>query len=68
MNRTSSMVKDGMRMIVLGVGTVGKSSITLRFTMNTFTGDFIPTVQDTFRKNTMVDGEIAQLGNFITRK
>ena len=44
MNRSSSFVKDGMRVIVLGVGTVGKSSITLRFTSNTFTGDYVPTV------------------------
>ena len=44
LNRSNMSDKGSMSVIVLGVGTVGKSSITLRFTSNTFTGSYVPTV------------------------
>jgi GTPase SAR1 family protein len=50
------------KIVVLGQGTVGKSSLTLRFTMNAFAEDYVPTVQDTYRKNFMLEDEMAQLG------
>lgn len=35
---------DGIKIVVLGVGTVGKSSLTLRYIYNQYTPEYIPTL------------------------
>ena len=48
--------ENSIRVVVLGQTTVGKSSITVRFTQNAFADEYMPTVQDTYRKNFALDG------------
>ncbi|EJD75306.1 hypothetical protein LOAG_17514 [Loa loa] len=38
------------RVAVFGAGGVGKSSIVLRFIKGTFSENYIPTIEDTFRQ------------------
>lgn len=42
---------------MLGTGGVGKSSVTLRFTQNTFLEDYDPTIEDSYRKMILVEGQ-----------
>ena len=50
------------KIVVLGVASVGKSSITLRFVNNSFSSEYNPTLQDTFRKQYILDGAPGTLG------
>jgi len=49
------------KVVVFGAGGVGKSSIVLRFTTDTFTSEYLPTIEDCYRKNFMVDKQTAFL-------
>jgi len=42
--------------VVMGTGSVGKSALVVQFTTNTFVEDYDPTVEDSFRKDVVVDG------------
>lgn len=42
---------------VLGDGGVGKSSVTTRYVNNEFLESYDPTIQDSFRKSEIIDGE-----------
>lgn len=44
-----------MKLVVMGSGGVGKSSITLQFVHNCFPDEYDPTIEDNFRKQTVVD-------------
>jgi len=46
---------------VFGSGGVGKSSIKLRFVTDTFNSEYLPTIEDCYRKNCLVDGKAAHL-------
>ena len=41
---------------VIGMGGVGKSSITLRFLNNVFVEEYDPTIEDSYQKTIVVDG------------
>eukprot|EP01129_Flabellula_baltica_P010892 TRINITY_DN4668_c0_g2_i2.p1 TRINITY_DN4668_c0_g2~~TRINITY_DN4668_c0_g2_i2.p1 ORF type:complete len:188 (-),score=40.84 TRINITY_DN4668_c0_g2_i2:63-626(-) len=43
------------KIILLGIGGVGKSAITIQFTKSHFVGEYDPTVEDTYRKVIDVD-------------
>ncbi|KAL8583824.1 hypothetical protein ACOMHN_040293 [Nucella lapillus] len=45
------------KVVMLGSGGVGKSSITLRFTQDTFMDDYDPTIEDSYRKMITVSGQ-----------
>ncbi len=45
------------KIVILGSGGVGKSAITVRFVQNTFEEKYDPTIEDSYRKLTMIDGE-----------
>ncbi|MES1914472.1 MAG: hypothetical protein MHM6MM_006536 [Cercozoa sp. M6MM] len=48
------------RLVVLGGGAVGKSSLTLRFVSGNFVdGVHDPTIEDTYRQTIEVDGEVS---------
>jgi GTPase KRas protein len=49
------------KVVVFGAGAVGKSSITLRFVSDTFSDEYLPTIEDCYRKNCLVDDQTAFL-------
>jgi len=49
-----------VKLVVVGSGGVGKSSLTLQFVHNCFPEDYDPTIEDNFRKQAVVD-EICQM-------
>jgi len=44
-----------VKLVVVGSGGVGKSSLTLQFVHNCFPEDYDPTIEDNFRKQAVVD-------------
>ena len=52
------------KVVVLGMASVGKSSVTIRYVNNMFSADYNPTLQDTFRKNFILDNKPGCLGFF----
>ncbi|BFU23559.1 Ras family GTPase [Entamoeba histolytica HM-1:IMSS-B] len=50
-----------IRVMVLGDGGVGKSVLTIQFTMNMFVEEYDPTVENCYRKNINVDGKVCVL-------
>jgi len=45
-----------MKIVVLGIGGVGKSALTFRFIQNKFMESYNPTIEDSYRKNFKLDG------------
>lgn len=50
-----------MKIIVLGAGGVGKSAITVQFCQNVFVEKYDPTIEDSYKKTTEVDGKLYRL-------
>eukprot|EP01118_Nematostelium_gracile_P002997 TRINITY_DN13445_c0_g1_i1.p1 TRINITY_DN13445_c0_g1~~TRINITY_DN13445_c0_g1_i1.p1 ORF type:complete len:209 (-),score=56.42 TRINITY_DN13445_c0_g1_i1:52-678(-) len=50
-----------VRLVLLGSGGVGKSSLTLQFVHNTCPEDYDPTIEDNFRKQFVVDDHCQML-------
>jgi small GTP-binding protein len=44
------------KIAVVGAGGVGKSAITVQYIQNVFVQDYDPTIEDSYRKHTKVDG------------
>ena len=42
--------KEEFYLVILGDGGVGKSAITIRYTLKSFTDQYDPTIEDTYRK------------------
>ena len=56
------------KILILGCPKVGKSSVCVRFTSNSFSDDYKPTLEDSYRKKMLVHGkqvviEIVDVGN-----
>uniref|UniRef100_A0A0B6ZYY1 Uncharacterized protein n=1 Tax=Arion vulgaris TaxID=1028688 RepID=A0A0B6ZYY1_9EUPU len=49
-------ISTDYRIVMLGGGAVGKSSITIRFTSNSFVENYDPTIEDSYRKMIRVKG------------
>ena len=49
------------RLTVLGGGGVGKSTLTIRYTLGHYVDDYDPTVEDTYRKPGLIDGKPAMM-------
>eukprot|EP01106_Pelomyxa_sp_JSP_P019181 TRINITY_DN943_c0_g1_i3.p1 TRINITY_DN943_c0_g1~~TRINITY_DN943_c0_g1_i3.p1 ORF type:complete len:189 (+),score=49.24 TRINITY_DN943_c0_g1_i3:101-667(+) len=47
---------DATKLVVLGSGGVGKSAITVQFVQGIFVEKYDPTIEDSYRKTTEVDG------------
>ncbi|CAE7055567.1 unnamed protein product [Rhizoctonia solani] len=52
---------DQWRVTALGDGAVGKTSIAVQFTLHSFTEAYDPTIEDAYRKQTMVDGSVCHI-------
>nr|CAD24769.1 small G protein [Oscheius tipulae] len=45
------------RIVVVGDGGVGKSALTIQFIQNHFVEEYDPTIEDSYRKQVVIDGE-----------
>jgi len=45
------------KLVVVGGGGVGKSALTIRFIQGHFIDDYDPTIEDSYRKQSVVDGK-----------
>eukprot|EP00761_Pharyngomonas_kirbyi_P013149 gb/GECH01013176.1/.p1 GENE.gb/GECH01013176.1/~~gb/GECH01013176.1/.p1 ORF type:complete len:204 (+),score=44.37 gb/GECH01013176.1/:1-612(+) len=58
-NKANSV--EHLRLAVLGVGSVGKSALTMQFIQNLFVEDTDPTIAETYNKSVIVDKETSEL-------
>jgi len=49
------------KLVVVGGGAVGKSALTIQFIQSQFVDDYDPTIEDSYRKQCIIDDEIALL-------
>eukprot|EP00800_Vazella_pourtalesii_P022160 TRINITY_DN854_c0_g1_i2.p1 TRINITY_DN854_c0_g1~~TRINITY_DN854_c0_g1_i2.p1 ORF type:complete len:117 (-),score=29.64 TRINITY_DN854_c0_g1_i2:491-841(-) len=49
------------KLVVVGGGGVGKSALTIQFIQSQFVEDYDPTIEDSYRKNGVIDDEVAIL-------
>eukprot|EP01137_Pigoraptor_chileana_P009568 Opistho-2@58058 len=47
--------------VIIGDGGVGKSALTVQYISNSFVTDYDPTIEDAYRKQTVIDDEVAVL-------
>ncbi len=45
------------KIVVVGTGGVGKSALTIQLISNHFIDDYDPTIEDSYRKQTVIDNE-----------
>ena len=59
------MSKPGLvreyKIVVVGGGGVGKSALTIQFIQSQFVDEYDPTIEDSYRKQCVIDGETAYL-------
>ena len=54
------------KLVVIGVGGVGKSAMTIQFFQKMFVQDYDPTIEDSYIQHTEIDGQWCILdGEFI---
>jgi len=49
------------KLVVVGGGGVGKSALTIQFIQNHFVDEYDPTIEDSYRKQCVIDDEVALL-------
>lgn len=49
------------KIVIMGGGGVGKSALTTMYICNNFVKEYDPTIEDSYRKQIVVDGEVALL-------
>lgn len=62
LSRNASNPEGTLKIVVLGAGAVGKSSLILRYLHGLFTDNYSPTLQEVFQKIDKVDGNPVSLG------
>ncbi len=49
------------KLVVVGGGGVGKSALTIQFIQSHFVTEYDPTIEDSYRKQCVIDDEVALL-------
>lgn len=49
------------KLVVVGGGGVGKSALTIQFIQSHFVEEYDPTIEDSYRKQCVIDDEVAVL-------
>ncbi|KAK3580505.1 hypothetical protein CHS0354_001103 [Potamilus streckersoni] len=57
----SSSFNQNYKLVVVGGGGVGKSALTIQFIQSYFVTDYDPTIEDSYAKQCVIDGEVARL-------
>ena len=47
------------KIVVVGSGGVGKSALTIQFIQSHFVEEYDPTIEDSYRKQAVIDDEVA---------
>ena len=58
-NSTKAMTE--YKLVVVGAGGVGKSALTIQLIQNHFVDEYDPTIEDSYRKQVVIDGETCLL-------
>ena len=53
------------KLVVVGGGGVGKSALTIQFIQSQFVEDYDPTIEDSYRKNGVIDDEVSFFVNLL---
>jgi len=63
--KTAKMSGDNLdrqyKLVVVGGGGVGKSALTIQFIQSHFVQDYDPTIEDSYRKQCVIDDKVAHL-------
>jgi small GTP-binding protein len=59
-------VMNNIKIVAVGDGAVGKTSVLLTYTTNSFSAEYVPTVFDNYGVNLMIDGNIYNLSLWDT--
>ncbi|XP_052809045.1 ras-related protein R-Ras2-like [Mya arenaria] len=54
-------VNQNYKLVVVGGGGVGKSALTIQFIQSYFVTDYDPTIEDSYAKQCVIDGDVARL-------
>ncbi|KAI7853288.1 ras-like protein 1 [Circinella umbellata] len=60
MSKASSFVRE-YKLVMVGGGGVGKSALTIQFIQSQFVDEYDPTIEDSYRKQCVIDSETALL-------
>ncbi|GAN00794.1 RAS protein [Mucor ambiguus] len=60
MSKASSFVRE-YKLVMVGGGGVGKSALTIQFIQSHFVDEYDPTIEDSYRKQCVIDAETALL-------
>ncbi|KAG1178782.1 hypothetical protein G6F70_002792 [Rhizopus microsporus] len=60
MSKTTSFVRE-YKLVMVGGGGVGKSALTIQFIQSHFVDEYDPTIEDSYRKQCIIDSETALL-------
>ncbi|KAI8971590.1 ras-like protein 1 [Mycotypha africana] len=60
MSKASSFVRE-YKLVMVGGGGVGKSALTIQFIQSHFVDEYDPTIEDSYRKQCVIDSETALL-------
>ena len=63
---TNEMGLATYKMVVVGDGFVGKSALTIQLILNEFVAEHDPTIEDSYRKQTVLDNEVTLFSKFFT--
>ncbi|KAI9001668.1 Ras GTPase [Gaertneriomyces sp. JEL0708] len=60
MSKSSQFLRE-YKLVVVGGGGVGKSALTIQFIQSHFVDEYDPTIEDSYRKQCLIDDEVALL-------